>query len=175
MLVLLGAGLLLLITLLVFALGGRLKLQPAQPIATLPSTSIVPTLFVPTPHCGPATLVLGPATFQMQVIQLAPDGSVSMPPDGTGIAYWVEGTDLQYIFLLSPSPENSSLVSSLPAGSLAKATWPNCNSMTFTLSAPQPGSFGLTYLPEQSTASIAVFVQTDASGNGLVVGGELIE
>ncbi|MEO8358092.1 MAG: hypothetical protein ABI621_19480 [Chloroflexota bacterium] len=164
--VLLGAGILALVALLAFALRGDI-LQLATPAT--------PTQFFPTPDCGSATLVLGSTTFQMQVIQLGADGSVSVPPNGTGIAYWIEGTDLQYIFLLSSSPENSSLVSSLPAGSLAKAIWPSCNSMTFSLSAPQPGSFELTYLPEQSTASIAVFVQTDASGNGLVVGGALTE
>lgn len=173
-LVLLGAGMLLLITLVFFAVGGRLPAFSAAQV-TAPTVSINPTMFIPTPDCGPATLVLGAAAFQMQVTQLAPDGSVSVPPNDAGTAYWVEGTDLQYIFMLSPTPENVALVSALPAGSIAKATWSNCNSMTFSLSAAQPGSFGVTYLPDQSTASIAIFVQTDASGNGLVIGGALTE
>jgi hypothetical protein len=174
-LVLLGAGLLVLITLATLALGSKLQLQPGQVDSALPSTAITPTLFIPTPDCGSATLVLGSTTFQMQDIQLTPDGSVSAPADGAGTAYWVEGTDLKYIFMLSPTPGNISLISSLPAGSVAKATWSNCNSMTFTLSASQPGSFGVTYLPEQSTASIAIFIESDAAGNGFVVNGEFTE
>src|SRR5215213_61147 len=139
------------------------------------ATPMFPTLLVPTPDCGPPTLVLGSMTLQMETLTLAPDGSVTVPSNTPGVAYWVEGTDLQYIFMLSPTPENRALFSTLPAGSTAKATWSNCNSMTFVLSAPQPRSFGPTYLPEQSTTSIAIYLQTDAASEGLVVSGELTE
>ena len=45
--------------------------------------------------------------------------------------------------------------------------------MTFTLSAPQPGDFGITYLPERSTASILIFLQLDPTGEGFMVSGEM--
>ena len=174
-LVLMGLGILLLITLIAPLLRGKLQLQPAQTAATAPATSFAPAIFVPTVDCGFPTLILGLTTFQIQNIRLGADGSVNVPPDGSGIAYWVEGTDQQYIFMLSPTPENLTLLTSLSAGTTAKATWSNCNSMTFTLSDPQPGDFETTYLPDQSTASIAIYVQLDSTGEGFVVNGELIE
>jgi hypothetical protein len=85
----------------------------------------------------------------------------------------VEGTDLEYRFMLSPTVENLNLLTSLPEGSSATVTWADCNSMTFTLSAPQPGDFGITYLPEQSTASILIFLQLDPTGEGFMVSGEM--
>ena len=169
--VLLGLGILVLIAVLLVAFR-RNGLPLAVPTTQTPP---IPTIIVPTVDCGSPTLLLGTSTFQIQNLTAAADGSFSVPADTSGIAYWLEGTDLQYIFMLSPTPENLSIVSTLAAGTTATATWSNCNSMRFTLSAPQPGTFGTTYLPEQSSASIAIFVQNGSSGDGLVVNGELTE
>ena len=169
-LVLMGLGILLLITLVAFALrGGFPSFQFAG------AATPFPTLFFPTPDCGSPTLTIGSTTFQIQNISTAADGTVSLPPDTSGVAYRVEGTDLQYIFMLSPTQENIALIASLPEGTTAKATSSNCNAMTFTLSAPQPGTFETISLPDQSTASMALYVQTDATGNGLVTSGGVTE
>ena len=171
MLALMGLGFLLLITLIALLLGGNLQLQPVQTAATAQATSFAPTIFVPTVDCGSPTLILGLATFQIQNISLRADGSLNVPPDGSGIAYWVEGTDPQHIFVLSPTPENLVLLTSLSAGTTAQVTWSNCNSMTFSLFDPQPGDFGTNYLPDPSTASIAIYIQLDPTGEGFVITG----
>ena len=100
---------------------------------------------------------------------------MTIPPDTSGIAYWVEGTDHNYVFVLSPTSENLAMMPTITAGSTAKATWKNCNSTTYTLSASQPGSFNGSALPDQSVDGITVFFQTNATGAGFVFSGELTE
>ena len=172
LLVFLGIGLLLLIGLLVFLLGGNIPLQPSATLQPVPAIS---TLTIPTVDCSPPTLVLGATSYQIENVSLSADGTISVAPDVNGTAYWVEGTGPQYIFMLSPTVENLNLLTSLPEGISATATWSNCNSTTFTLSAPQPGDLEITYLPEQSTASILIFLQLDPTGEGFMVGGSLAE
>ena len=176
-LILLVGGLLLLITLAALALGGRLSFpQAASPVPNAAiSTAPASTLFIPTVECAAPALVIGTVTYQVQTIQVSADGSVGVPPDSNGTIYWIEGTDLQYRFMLSPTIENLNLLTSLSEGSSATVTWADCSSMTFTLSAPQPGDFGITYLPEQSAASILIFLQLDPTGEGFMIGGSLAE
>ena len=132
-----------------------------------------PTLFVPTPDCGSPTLVLDSSAFQIQTLQRAVDGSLAVPADTAGIAYWVEGTETNYVFVLSPVPENLSIMSTITTESSAKITWKNCNSSTYSVAAPQPGSLTDLTLADQSVGGIMVFFQTDSSGAGFVVKGEL--
>jgi hypothetical protein len=157
--------------------GFRLSMLVPQPQATsnfLP-TSTIPTVVIPTPDCGAATLVIGTETFQIQTITPAADGSLTVPPDTSGIAYWVEGTDPNYVFVLSPMPENLAAMSTLTVGSTAKVTWPDCSFTTYSLSSPQQGSLNDLVLPDQSLEGITVFFQTDASGAGFMFKGELTE
>ena len=169
--VLLGLGILVLITLLGFLfLGNGLQfLTPAT------QTQVFPTLFVPTPDCGSPTLVIGSTTFQIQPLAPAPDGLLTVPPDTSNVAYWVNGTNKNYVFVFSPTQENISFMSTITVGSTAKATWKNCNSTTYTLSAPQPGSFNSSALPDQSVDGITIFFPSDATGAGFVFSGELTE
>jgi hypothetical protein len=169
--VLLGLGILVVIILLGF-LFLRNGFQLAAP-ATL--TPPIPTIIVPTPDCGSPTLVIGSTTFQIQPLAPAPDGVLTVPPDTSGVAHWVNGTNKNYVFVFSPTQENISFMSTVIAGSTAKATWKNCNSTTYTLSAPQPGSFNGSALPDQSLDGITIFFPTDSSGAGSVFTGELIE
>ena len=171
MAVLLGLGILALIILLGFLLL-RNGFQLAAP-ATL--TPPIPTIIVPTPDCGSPTLVLGTSTFQIQTLTPGTDGSLTVPLDTSGIAYWVDGTNKNYVFVFSPTQENISFMSTVTAGSTAKATWKNCNATTYSLSAPQPGSFNGSALPDQSVDGITVFFQMDASGAGFIFSGELTE
>lgn len=169
--ILMGVGIAVLLALVLFLFRGNIF----QPITPSTETPVIPTMFIPTPDCGPPTLVLGTATFQIQNITRAPDGSLSVPPDTSGVAYWVEGTNTNYVFVLSPTPDNLALMSTITVGSMAKATWKNCNSTTYSLTAPQQGSLTVSTLPDQSIDGITVFFQTDASGVGFVFNGELTE
>lgn len=169
--ILMGVGIVLLLALVLFLFRGNIF----QALAPSTETPIIPTMFIPTPDCGSPTLVLGTATFQIQNIPRAPDGSLPVPTDTSGVAYWVEGTSTNYVFVLSPTPDNLALMSTITVGSTAKATWKNCNSTSYSLSAPQQGSLTVSTLPDQSIDGITVFFQTDVSGAGFVFTGELTE
>ncbi len=161
----------ILIVLLAFLFRGNLL-----PFAALNTeTPVIPTMFIPTPDCGHPTLVLGSTTFQIETIQPAADGSLTVPADTSGIAYWVEGTNTNYVFVLSPALENLAIMQTITIGSPAKVTWSNCNSTTYSLSAPQQGSLSGSALPDQSVEGITVFFETDVSGVGFVFKGELTE
>ena len=146
-----------------------------QSAPTATETPLIPTLFVPTPDCGTPTLVLETNTLQIETIQLGSDGTLTVPSDKSGIVYWVDTTNTNYTFVLSPSPDNLAIMPTLTIGSTAKVTWSNCNSTTYTLSAPQPATFSSSALPDQSVEGITVFFQTDVSGAGFVFRGELTE
>ena len=168
---LLGLGILVLISLLGFMFW-RGGFQSGAP-ATL--TPPIPTIFVPTPDCGSPTLVIGSTTFQIQPLALAPDGVLTVPPDTSGIAYWVNGTNKNYAFVFSPTQDNIAFVATITAGSTVQAIWKNCNSTTYTLSAAQPSTFNGSALPDQSVDGITIFFPTDASGTGSIFTGELTE
>ena len=150
--------------------------HPAPSVAnTVPTTSNISTMVIPTPDCGEPTLVLGATTFQIENLSPASDGSLTVPSDTYGIAYWVEGTDTNYMFVLSPMPENLAAMSTITVGSPATATWSDCSSTTYNLSAPQQSSLNSSALPDQSQAAITVFFQTDPSGAGFVFTGGMTE
>lgn len=169
--ILMGVGIIVLITLVLFLFRGSIF----QALTPSTETPVIPTMFIPTPDCGSPTLVLGTTTFQIQNITPAPDGSLAVPSDTSGIAYWLEGTNTNYVFVLSPTPDNLALMSRITVGSTAKATWQNCNSTTYSLSAPQQGSLNTSTAPDQSIDGITVFFKTDSSGAGFVFNGELTE
>lgn len=161
--------------LLVLLAGCQFLPNGLQPPPTATVTPFIPTLFVPTPDCGAPTLLLGTNTFQIETIQVGADGTLSVPSDRSGIAYWIDGTDRNYTFVLSPTPQNLAILPALTAGSTAKVTWSNCNSTTYTLAAQQPATFNPSALPDQTVDGITVFFQNDASGAGFVLTGELTE
>lgn len=169
--VLLGIGILVLLILV-----GFIFMRSGFPFA-VPATLTppIPTIIIPTPDCGTPTLVLGTTTFQIQTITPGTDGSLNVPSDTSGIVYWVDGTNKNYVFVFSPTQDNISFMSTVTAGIRAKATWKNCNSTTYTLSTSQPGAFRSAALPNQSVDGITVFFQMDASGAGFVFSGELTE
>ncbi len=139
-------------------------------------TQPFPTLFVPTPDCGSPTLLLGTSAFQIQNLTPAQDGSWTVPSDTSNIAYCVQGTDTNSVFVLSPTPANLTVMSTVSVGSTAKVTLKNCNASTYNLLAGQAGSLDIPALSsDQSTQGITIFFQTDISGAGFVYKGELTE
>ena len=169
--ILLGIGIVVLAALVIFLFRGNIF----QALTPSTETPVIPTVFVPTPDCGSPTLVLGSTTFQIQTINLTPDGTLAMPADGSATAYWVEGTDTNVVLVLSSTPENQALLSTVTAGSVAKVTLANCNSTTYNLLVPEQNPASVSTLLDQSTSGITVFVQTDPSTASLVVKGELTE
>ena len=168
---LLGFGVIALIVLLLF------MFRRNDPAVAIPATQTppIPTIFAPTPDCGSSTLLLGTSTFQIQNLTPSADGSFNVPSDTSGIAYWVEGTNTKSVFIVSPTPENATIMSTISVGSGAKLTWTNCNSSTYNLNAPQASSLDIPVLSDQSVEGITIFFQTAETGAGFVFHGDLTE
>jgi hypothetical protein len=146
-----------------------------QATPTLSPASIAPTLLIPTATCESQTFVLGTITFQVQNLTFAPDGSLPTPPTTSGVAYWLDTTEGNHIVLLTPTPENISLETTLTPDSSAKVIWTDCSSMTFSLSSPESNPTNISALLNQLTSGLTIFFQIDTSGNGFIVRGELAE
>ncbi len=145
-------------------LTSRLQATPTSALAAI----------APTVNCGTPTLVIGSTTYQIQTLSPGPDGSLTVPRDTSGIAYWVEGTNSNYVFLLSPTAENLVTMSTVSAGSLVTANWSNCITTTYTLSASEQSAFNTSALPDQSRKGITIFFQTDPAGTSFVFKGGLV-
>jgi len=171
---LIGVGILLLCGLLVFAFRGNL-LQLLNPATQTPTVPVAPTVLVPTVTCEAQTFALGGITFQLQNLTLAPDSSLAAPPATPGVAYWLQTTDGNYLFVLGPTPENISLQTTLTTESSAKITWADCSSITYSLSAPEPNPANISTLAGQLSSGLTIFFLTDESGNGLIVRGDITE
>jgi len=175
--ILLGVGIVILAALVIFMFrqsGFQFLPQATQ---SLPPTAVViaPTVLVPTVECSFQTLVVGSTTFQIQNLTPGPDGSLTVPMDTSGVAYWLETTEGNYLAILSPTPENISLQTTLTAENTATVTWADCSSKTFSLSAPEPNPANLSTLFSQLTSGLTIFFETDTSGNGLIVRGDVTE
>lgn len=128
------------------------------------------------PTCAGASLQLGTSSWRLESIQRLADGSVNVPADTPGVAYWISDLENNPIFALSPTQENLTLVSALQGGEGGTVTWENCNSATYVLSAPQPGVPGTDILLDQARIGIAIYIPESALGPGLMVhGGQLEE
>ena len=150
-----------------------LPVTQAQSTPTLAQLAVAQTLIIPTPDCGAPTLVIGSTTFQIQPIKFSLDGTLPIPADGISIAYWVNGTNTNYVFGLSPTQDNLSLISSLPPGSTGIATWNNCNSTSYTLFALEENPVGISTFLDQSTEGITIFLPSDSFTPNYIVRGEL--
>ena len=174
-----GVGIAILAILVFFLFRQReFQLQlPSRATPTPVPTEIViaPTVLVPTVVCGSETLMVGSTTFQVQDLTPAPDGPFTVPADTSGVAYLSETPEGNYLIILSPTPDNISLQTTLTPENTAKITWADCSSRTFSLSAPEPNSANISTLPTQLTSGLTIFFQTDTSGNGVIVRGEVSE
>lgn len=123
---------------------------------------------IPATDCRPSTLVLGDAIFLIRDLPPAADGSLNVPLDTPGIAYRLRGTQGNPAFVLSPTPENLAVVSTIDLGSHATATWPDCTFTNYRVSAHQMGSFNVLSLAEQSPNGTSFFFPIDASSAGFL-------
>ena len=137
---------------------------------------IVSNLFhVPpkTNPCGDARLQIGTNFLTIKAIKKNSGNNLSIPADTSGIAYWVEGSDINYVFGVSPTANNQTLFAEVREGDIATVTWENCNTSIYALSLVQPGNPDITALLDQSNTQISIFIPGDATFAGLVINGEL--
>jgi len=122
------------------------------------------------PPCGQSVLQIGEVIYQIKETKTKSDGSLKISSDTPDIAYWVNQTDTNLVFALSPIPENLALQNTNPDEAIV--TWANCNSSTYILSVPQAGLPDMKTLLDQSFSGITIFVQND--NDGFVIHGEFI-
>jgi len=146
-----------------------------QLAALIPRISGLFSKATPGPDCGGPLLTLGATSLPIESIDLAPDGSVNVPADTPGVAYWFEGIGSNYIFALSPTLDNLTLVNALQSGKEAIVTRENCNSAKYILSAPEPGEPGMEIIQDQSTSKLIVYIPDSSLAPGLMVQGEQVE
>ena len=173
----LGIGVLALLVFVLFRQRGFQLQLPSRATETPipPAVVLAPTVLVPTVVCGSETLIVGSTTFQIQDLTPASDGSFTVPADTSGVAYLFETPEGNYLIILSPTPENISLQTTLTPENTAKITWADCSSKTFSLSAPEPNPVNISLLPSLLTSGLTIFFETDTSGNGMIVRGEVNE
>jgi hypothetical protein len=130
--------------------------------------------FFPGDDCRPS-LVLGSRSFEIRTLKPGSDGALNVPRNQPERAYWVEGTQTNLVFGLSPVLDNLSLVSALKPEAAATVTWANCNTATYSLSAPLQGLPDNASLLDQSTSQITIFIPGETASSGTVIRGELLE
>jgi len=126
------------------------------------------------PPCDQSVLKIGESTYQIKSIETKKDGTLKIPSNTPDKAYWVDNTETNYVFALSPTENNLAFQNSLQADESASITWENCNTVTFKLSAPQADMPDHSILMDQSTSGITIFVQQEAA-KGFVIKGELAD
>jgi hypothetical protein len=138
--------------------------------ASLPTPAGTP---VQKPSCAGASLQVGSDTWQVESAWRASDGSINVPSDTPGMAYWVQGPKNNYIFALSPTQANLDLFSSLQDGELARLTTQDCDSVTYRLSLPYPGEPGSEVLANQPASGIIVYIPDSSLASGTYTSGVL--
>jgi len=126
---------------------------------------------VPTPQCVQPTLTLGAAVFTIESLAHAADGSVVLPADEPGVAYWIEGTSVNYVFALSTAPDNLALRSALKAGDEATIVWADCGTDEYVVKSLETGVTDMATLTDQSAGGVTVFVQSGPGGEGFTIKG----
>ena len=122
------------------------------------------------PPCGQSVLKIGETTYQIKDAKTESDGSLKISANTPNTAYWVNQTETNQVFALSPTSENLKLQNANP--DKAVVTWANCNSSSYTLSAPQAGMPAMNTLLDQSNSGITIFVQN--GNDGFVIHGEFV-
>ena len=131
---------------------------------------LVRFLYTPTPSpaCVEPALTLGTVRFRIESIELAPDDSIQVPADQSGVAYWVAGTTPHYVFALSPITENLALGTSVKVGDAATVQWADCGLESFVVKSVSIGPPDMNALYNQTGSGIAVFLQGRSVG-GIVI------
>jgi hypothetical protein len=145
----------------------------ATPTSLIPVTA--PTAFEQIGDCNFSTLVLGTTIFQIQYLARQADGSLAVPGDTSGIAYRVDGTETNKVLILSPTPQNISVMATISIGSPVTIMGPSCTPLTYSLLAPQAGALDDSVFASDSTDSITIFFPTVSSGAGFVFKGRLVK
>jgi hypothetical protein len=84
------------------------------------------------------------------------------------VAYWVEGTVINYVFALSPSAENLALRDTLKVGDEATITWADCMTDTYQVESVESSVPDLASLTAQSSGGLTAYAG-EPGGSGLLI------
>jgi hypothetical protein len=125
----------------------------------------------PTPQCVRPTLTLGSTQFPIETLARAADGSLALPADKPGAAFWIEGTSVNYVFALNPTANNAALKDALKSGDTAKIVWADCGADEYVVKSVEAGLPEQSVLYDQSHGGLTVFVPGGSSGGALTITG----
>jgi hypothetical protein len=121
----------------------------------------------PTPPCIQPTIAIGPASFRIEMLKLAQDGSLVVPADSTGIAYWIEGTSPSYVFALSPTADDFAILASVKVGDISTIQWGDCSQESYVVGVIENGRPDLSTL--LAAHGMTVYAIDNATGLGMVI------
>lgn len=121
-----------------------------------------------------ATLLLGSTQYAIQVVKPERDGKLTIPKNYPYRAYWVEGTEINAVYGLSPTTTSLTLQTSLKTGDEVTVTLKNCNSTKYSISTITSGAPETAALLDQSFSGITIFARSSAAA-GFVIRGDLLE
>jgi len=124
----------------------------------------------PTPGCVKPFLTVGTLLFDIDSIPREANSFPEIPAKPQDMAYWVEGTNVNFVFGLSPTKENLSLNTVLKTGDLMVINWADCTNERYVLKSMETVKAGDTSIFDQTTGGITIYVQDEAST--LVIRGE---
>jgi hypothetical protein len=124
----------------------------------------------PTPQCVEPTLTLGTANFRVDSITREANKFPEIPKRKNEIAFWVEGTTVNYVFGLSPTEENLSLDTVLQSGDPIVISWADCSKDEYIVKSIDSVQALDADIFDQTAGGITVYVQDDSTN--LVIRGE---
>ena len=113
---------------------------------------------IPTPACVEPILNLGAAKFKIESVAQAADGGLPATANVPGTAYWIEGTNVNYVFALSPASGGPALESAASPGAEARITWADCMTDTYTIETVRAGLPDAAALLDQTAGGVTAFV-----------------
>ena len=123
----------------------------------------------PTPQCVEPTLTLGTSQFRVDSVTREANSFPEIPNRKKDVAFWVEGTTVNYVFGLSPTNENMSLNTVLKAGDPIVISWADCSKDEYVVDSIESVQALNAGIFDQAIGGVTVYVQ-DESTNLLVRG-----
>lgn len=137
--------------------------------ALFPESHITPA---PSPQCLKPFLTVGSSNFDIQSVTRQANSFPEIPKGKKDIAYWVEGTTVNFVFGLSPTDENLNLNDVLKTGDPIVINWADCTNEQYVLKSMETVQAGDASLFDQSAGGVTILVGVDPSSPGLVIRGE---
>ena len=126
----------------------------------------------PTPPCVQPMLQLGALKFPIRSVARPADGSLPLPAQAD-VAWWLEGTSVNYVFDLNPTEASLISLNNIVPGSAVTITWADCSTEDYQVSAVHPGTPIAASLLDQSQGGITILIPASSSTATLPIQGQL--